>query len=282
MEKYFDTVNQSKLIQIISETIKDGRVVSLIHKFLNAGVMVDGVVQATKQGFAQGGNISPLLSNIMLNELDKELERKGLRFVRFADDVVIFVKSRKSAVRVSEGITKFIEKKLKLKVNRDKTKITHYTKIKYLGYSFYIASGKKAGLRVHKKSIDKMKSKIRELTKRNNGWGYEKLKRKLTEYIRGWVNYFKLADMKRNVKRWDEWLRHKIRCYIWKSWKRVKTRYGNLRKLGMEHELAKNYACARKGYWFISGCRHIQYVITNKRLSTAGYPTFSQYYYCHQ
>lgn len=149
LEKYFDIVNHSKLVQILSETIKDGKVISLIHKYLNAGVMDDDELETTEEGFAQGGNISPLLSNVMLDKLDKELERRGLRFVRFADDTAIFVKSRKPAVRVSEGITKFIEEKLKLKVNRDKTKVGKATQMKYLGFSFYIASGRKVRIRVH-------------------------------------------------------------------------------------------------------------------------------------
>lgn len=278
LEKYFDTVNHSKLIQIVSETIKDGRVVSLIHKYLNAGVMVNGMFERNEQGFSQGGNLSPLLSNVMLNELDKELERRGLRFVRFADDTAIFVKSRKSGARVSEGITKFIEEKLKLKVNRGKTSVTEATKIKYLGFSFYIASGKKIGILVHPKSIEKMKRKIRELTKRSNGWGYEKLKERLTQFIRGWVNYFKIADMKTMMRKCDSWLRHKIRCYIWKSWKTVKGRYRNLRKLGISHNEAKKISNTRKGYWRISNCQVINIAITNERLREAGYPTFQQYY----
>lgn len=278
LEKYFDTVNHSKLIQIVSETIKDGRVVSLIHKYLNAGAMVKGVFEKNEKGFAQGGNLSPLLSNVMLNELDKELERRGLRFVRYADDTVIFVKSRKAGDRVSEGITKFIEEKLKLKVNRDKTSVTSATKMKYLGYSFYIASGKKVRIRVHPKSIRKMKSRIRELTKRSNGWGYRKLKYKLEQYLRGWVNYFKIADMKSKLKEWDAWLRRKIRCYIWKSWKTVKGRYRNLKRIGLSHDNALKLAGSRKGYWRISACAELNYAITNARLRKAGYPTFEQYY----
>lgn len=278
LEKYFDTVNHSKLVQILSETIKDGRVISLIHKYLNAGVMNEDVYEATQEGFAQGGNISPLLSNVMLDKLDKELGKRGLRFVRFADDTVIFVKSRKSAERVSEGITKFIEEKLKLKVNRDKTKVGKATKIKYLGFSFYIANGRKVRIRVHTKSINRMKDRIREITKRNNGRGYARLKERLTEYILGWVNYFKIADMRKLLRKIDEWLRHKIRCYIWKSWKTYKGRNKRLRKLGTSEEQAKMLAGSRKGLWATSGFQDLNFIITNKRLERAGYPTFMKYY----
>lgn len=278
LEKYFDTVNHSKLIQILSETIKDGRVISLIHKYLNAGVMNEGVYEATEEGFAQGGNISPLLSNVMLDKLDKELERRELRFVRFADDTLIFVKSRKSAVRVSEGITKFIEKKLKLKVNQDKTKVGKATQMKYLGFSFYIASGRKARIRIHPKSITKMKNRIREITKRSNGHGYKRLKKELKELIVGWVNYFKIADMRKSLQRIDEWLRHKIRCYIWKSWKIYRGRNKRLRQLGASEEQAKMLAGSRKGLWATSGFQDLNFIITNKRLERAGYPTFMKYY----
>lgn len=277
LEKYFDTVNHSKLIQVISETIKDGRVVSLIHKYLNAGAMANGMFERNEKGFAQGGNLSPLLSNVMLNELDKELERRKLRFVRFADDIIIFVKSGKAAVRVSEGITKFIEEKLKLKVNKDKTKISRATQIKYLGFSFYMKKGK-VGIRIHPKSVKKMKDKIREITKRSNGKGYKKIKEKLTQYIRGWVNYFKIADMKNKILAWDAWLRRKIRCYIWKSWKKCKTKIRHLIKLGLSEDGAKRLANSRKGYWRLSKGKEISIALTNERLERAGYPTFQQYY----
>ena len=276
LEKYFDTVNHSKLIQIISETIKDGRVVSLIHKYLNAGAMVNGMFERNKQGFAQGGNLSPLLSNVMLNELDKELERRKLRFVRFADDTVIFVKSRKSGVRVSEGITKFIEEKLKL--NKDKTKVSNANEIKYLGFTFYYTNKGETRIRIHPKAIQKMKDKIREITKRSNGRGYQRVKEKLTQYIRGWVNYFKLADRKRNIRNWDAWLRRKIRCYIWKNWKKAKTKIKHLMKLGLSEDGAKRLAFSRKGYWRISKTKELSIALTNERLAKAGYPTFQQYY----
>lgn len=278
LEKYFDTVNHSKLIQVISETIKDGRVVSLIHKYLNAGVMENGALEKSEEGFSQGGNLSPLLSNVMLNELDKELERRKLRFVRFADDTAIFVKSRKAAVRVSEGVTKFIEEKLKLKVNRGKTSIEYATKIKYLGFSFYIASKRKYKIRIHPKSVRKMKEKIRDITKRSNGHGYDRIKTELTQFIRGWMNYFKIADMKELIKKTDKWLRHKIRCYIWKSWKKIKTKRQKLESLGLSEEKARMVSGSREGVWKVSNYQDMNRAITNEKLSRAGYPTFMQYY----
>lgn len=168
LEKFFDTVCQSKLIEILSRTIKDGRVISLIHKYLNAGVISRGIVEKTGMGMPQGEPLSPLLSNIMLNELDKELTRRGHRFVRYADDCMIFCKSRKSAERTLKNITPYIEGKLFLKVNREKTCVSHISKVKYLGYSFYNYRGK-CRFRVHPKSVTKMKNRIRELTNRSNG-----------------------------------------------------------------------------------------------------------------
>ena len=203
LEKFFDTVCQSKLIEVLSRTIKDGRVISLIHKYLNAGVISNGMFEKTEVGMPQGGPLSPLLSNIMLNELDKELVRRGHRFVRYADDCMIFCKSRKSAVRTLENIMPYIEGKLFLKVNREKTKVAHVSKVKYLGYGFYRFKGK-CRMRVHSKSIVKMKAKLKELTSRNNGWSNEYRAVRLTQFIRGWVNYFAMADMKQLLRNTDE------------------------------------------------------------------------------
>ena len=241
LEKFFDTVCQSKLIEVLSRTIKDGRVTSLIHKYLNAGVISRGVFERTEVGMPQGGPLSPLLSNIMLNELDKELTHRGHRFVRYADDCMIFCKSRKSAERTLENITSFIEGKLFLKVNREKTCVSHISKVKYLGYSFYNYRGK-CRFRVHPKSVTKMRNRIRELTNRSNGWGNECRALKLTQFIRGWVNYFGMADMKKLLKETDEWLRHKIRTIYWKQWKKVKTKFRELQKLGVDKE--KAWICA--------------------------------------
>ncbi len=200
LEHFFDTVNHSKLIEILSRTIKDGRVVSLIHKYLRSGVIDRGLWHASEEGTPQGG---PLLSNIMLDELDKELARKGHPFVRYADDAMIFCKSKRAAERVKSSITKYIEGKLFLKVNKEKTVVSYIRDVKYLGYSFYIHKGR-CQLTVHPKSKAKMKSAVKELRSRSNGWGYEKRKQKLKEYIEGWVGYYHLANMKRLCLETDE------------------------------------------------------------------------------
>ena len=275
LEKFFDTVCQSKLIEVLSRTIKDGRVISLIHKYLNAGVLVNGMFERTEIGMPQGGPLSPLLSNIMLNELDKELEHRGHRFVRYADDCMIFCKSRKSAQRTLENIIPFIEEKLFLKVNRKKTCVAHISKVKYLGYSFYRYKGK-CRFRVHPKSVAKMRNKIRELTDRNNGMSNTKREEMYQQYVRGWVNYFKLADMKKLLADTDEWARRRIRAVYWKQWKKIKTKYRMLKALGLEHWRAKELACSRKGYWRMA--KVLNQIFSNKIIAKLGYTSMLDYY----
>jgi group II intron reverse transcriptase/maturase len=248
LEKYFDTVNQSRLIQLLSETIKDGRVISLIHKFLNAGVMVGGLFEESLEGVPQGGPLSPLLGNIMLNECDHELERRGHRFVRYADDLMIFCKSERAAQRTLDHILPYIEEKLFLRVNREKTQVAHIKAVKYLGYGFYICQGE-GRLRIHPKSIQKLKDKIRIITGRSNGMGIEERRNRLNQIVRGWVNYFKLADAKAKLGGLDEWLRSRIRMVTWKRWKKIQTRFDNLKRLGVNEERAWMWANTRKGYW---------------------------------
>ena len=275
LEKFFDTVCQSKLIEVLSRTIKDGRVISLIHKYLNAGVIANGIFERTEIGMPQGGPLSPLLSNIMLNELDKELERRGHRFVRYADDCMIFCKSKKSAERTLKNIIPFIEGKLFLKVNRKKTTVAHVSKVKYLGYSFYRNKGK-CRFRVHPKSVAKMKNKIRELTDRNNGMSNAKREEKYQQFVRGWVNYFKLADMKNLLKDTDEWARRRIRAVYWKQWKKIKTKYRMLKALGMDHWKAKELACSRKGCWRMA--QVLNQIFSNKIIAKLGYIPMLDYY----
>lgn len=277
LERFFDTVNQTKMVEILSRTIKDGRVISLIHKYLTAGVMNRGKYEETRLGLVQGGNISPLCSNIMLNELDHELERRGVRFVRYADDVILFAKTKRSAQRIMEHILPYIENYLQLKVNRTKTEVAYIREIKFLGYGFY-PSNDGIKFRVHAKSISKMKAKVKEITSRNNGLGYEKLKLKLKQFITGWVNYFKLADMKKLTKAIDQWLRRRLRMYIWKRWKRIRTRYAMLKRLGLEHEKAFMFACTRKGYWRIANSPILNLTVTDNRLRKSGYTFFTDYY----
>ena len=233
------------LLKYYHEPSETGRVISLIHKYLNAGVISRGVFERIEVGVPQGGPLSPLLSNIMLNELDKELVRRGHRYVRYADDCMIFCRRRKNVERTLCDITPYIEDKLFLKVNKDKTCVAHIIKVKYLGYSFYRYKGE-CRLRIHRKSVAKMKDRIRELTKRSNGWINSYRAMKLTLYILGFVNCFGLADIKSILLRTDEWLRHKIRTIYWKQWKKVKTKFKELKNLGVDEE--KAWICAK---WII-------------------------------
>ena len=272
LERFFDTVNHSKLIEILGRTIKDGRVISLIHKYLRSGVMNKGMFETSEEGTPQGGPLSPLLSNIMLNELDKELERRELPFVRYADDSMIFCKSKRAAIRVKKSITKFIEETLYLKVNKGKTVVSYVQGVKYLGYSFYVMKGK-CRLTVHRKSKAKMKTRLKELTNRSNGWGYVKRKQKLKEYIHGWLGYYHLADMKRFLLDIDEWLRRRIRMCIWKAWKKPKTKVTNLIKCGIEKYKAREWGNTHKGYWRIADSPILKVAINNDSLRKAGYPS---------
>jgi group II intron reverse transcriptase/maturase len=277
LEKYFDTVNQSKLIEVLSRTIKDGRVISLIHKYLKSGVEVGGKLERTESGTPQGSPLSPLLGNIMLHELDKELEKRGHKFVRYADDIVILCKSKRSAERTLEHIVPYIEKKLYLRVNKVKTGVSEISKIKYLGYGFYKSKGK-CRLRVHPKSIAKMKTRIREITSRSNGKGDAWRKSASRYFITGWVNYYKLADMKSLLSRVDGWYRRRLRMVIWKQWKRIKTKLANLIKLGISKSKAWEYANTRKGYWHTANSWILSTTITDERLRRAGYIFLSDYY----
>jgi group II intron reverse transcriptase/maturase len=277
LEKFFDTVNQSKLIEVLSRTIKDGRVISLINKYLRAGVMIKHSYKDTFEGVPQGGPLSPLLSNIMLNELDKELEKRGHRFVRYADDLMIFCKSRRAAERTLTNILPFIENKLFLKVNKDKTVVDYVGRVKFLGVSFYEKEGQ-ARVRIHPKSVLRLKAKIRQLTARSNGWSNEKRKQKLREYIIGWINYFKIADIKSLLVRLDEWLRRRLRMVIWKLWKKTYTKYTNLVKLGIDKAKAWEWANTRKGYWRASKSPILHRSLTTENLRKAGYLFFSDYH----
>ncbi len=277
LEKFFDTVNHSKLIEVLSRKIKDGRVISLIHKYLNAGVMNEGKYEETPEGVPQGGPLSPVLSNILLNELDGELERRGHKFVRYADDMVIFCRSRRSAERTMQNIIPYIEGKLFLKVNRDKSKVAHVREVKFLGYSFYVYKGE-GRLRIHPKSVAKMKVRIKELTSRSNGWGNDRRKEALSQFIKGWVQYFKLADMKALLVGVDEWYRRRLRMVIWKQWKRIRTKIANLSKLGINKHKAYEWANTRKSYWHTAGSYILSTTITTQRLRIAGYVFFTDFY----
>lgn len=275
LEKFFDTVCQSKLIEILSRSVKDGRVISLIHKYLNAGVIRQGVFERSEQGVPQGGPLSPLLSNVMLNELDKELERRGHKFVRYADDCMILCKSRRSAERTLSSIIPFIEKKLFLKVNREKTSVAHISKVKYLGYGFYRYKGK-CRFKVHKKSLAKMKKHLRAITNRSKAISNEERPLILKRFVKGWVNYFKLADMKNLLMKMDEWLRRRIRAIYWKQWKKVKTRCRMIRQYNLPDWKVHELANCRKGIW--RAALMLNQILTNKEIARQGYISLTSYY----
>ena len=239
LEKFFDNVPQDKLMYLVHRIINDGDTESLIYKYLKAGVMVRGKYEATEKGTPQGGNLSPLLSNIMLNELDRELEARGLHFVRYADDCVIAVGSSAAANRVMHTITKWIEKKLGLKVNMTKTKVTRPSGLKYLGFGFW--KDGKDGLwkaRPHQDSVERFKRKLKKLTSRRWSAKMDERIAQLNAVIRGWINYYRMGYMKNVLARIDEHLRTRMRIVIWKLWKKSSKRYWGLRKLGAPEWMA--------------------------------------------
>lgn len=271
LQSFFDEVNQDKLIGIIRRTIKDGNLVSLIRKFLQSGVMENGMLFQTKKGTPQGGNLSPLLSNIMLNELDKELEKRGLNFVRYADDCLIMVKSEKAANRVMESITTFITKKLGLVVNVEKSKVARPSQIKYLGFGFYKKTNQNIWRpKPHIKSVEKFKLKLKQVLCRSWNISLDKRLLKLKQLIYGWVNYFRIADMKILLKSVDENIRRKLRVIIWKQWKKIRKRYTSLRKLGITHRDAYVTANSRRGYYHIAHTRVLESAISKERLNKRG------------
>ena len=276
LEKFFDNVPQDRLMSLVNNVIHDGDTESLIRKYLKAGVMVKGEYEATEIGTPQGGNLSPLLSNIMLNELDKELEARGLNFTRYADDCVIVVKSEASAKRVMRTITDWIERKLGLKVNATKTHITRPSKLKYLGFGFWKDS-QKWRARPHQASVQKFARKLKALCRRN--WSIDLTTRisKINALIRGWVNYFAIADMKSVIRRIDEHLRVMIRIIIWKQWKVPKKRQWGLRKLGVNQWQAHMLAYA-KGYMKVVRLAPIKKAISKEILTRRGLVSAEDYY----
>lgn len=277
LAKYFDTVNHDKLMALVAREIKDKGVLKLIRLFLQSGVMINGVVVETEEGCPQGGPLSPLLSNIMLTELDRELEKRGHKFCRYADDNNIFVKSKRAGERVMRSITDFLENKLKLKVNKDKSAVDRPWKRKFLGFTFYQWSGK-IGIRVHKKSINRFKNKVREITSRSNACDMEFRMRRLRQVTTGWLNYFGIADISRIVKELDEWIRRRIRMCFWKQWKKIKTKHDKLRKFGVKDGKAWEYANTRKSYWRIANSPILATILTNSYLENLGYMSIYKRY----
>ena len=271
LEKFFDTVNHDKLMTLVAKRVQDGDVVSLIRKYLVSGVMIDDEYKESIIGTPQGGNLSPLLSNIMLNELDWELERRGLSFVRYADDCIILVGSEKSANRVMISVTKYIEENLWLKVNASKSKIETPKRLKYLGFGFYFDSFQKQyKARPHEDSVMKLKGKIKELTSRRWGVSMDYRIMRLNWAIRGWINYFRIANMKMMCKEVDKHMRFRLRMCIWKQWKKPRTRYKSLIKLGIPKGKAWEWANSRKGYARVAGSFIMHRAVTNEILKRKG------------
>ena len=277
LEKFFDNVPQDKLIRLVDNMVNDSDITALIHKYLKAGVLINGEFEETTVGTPQGGNLSPLLSNIYLNELDKELERRGLHFARYADDCVIFVKTENAAKRVMFHIVKFIETKLKLKVNAEKTHITKPNNLKYLGFSFWKDKEKWKSI-PHQESFKKLFLKLKNLVKRS--WSIDLTYRikKINEVLRGWINYYRQSFMKVKITKIGKWLRNAIRVVIWKQWKVPSKQIPSLVKLGINEEEAKGLTFCRRGYQFIAHSCVVHRAISNSRLKRRGLLDPLEYY----
>ena len=250
LEKFFDRVNHDKLMGRLAERITDKRVLKLIRAFLNAGVMEKGLVSPIDEGTPQGGPLSPLLSNIVLDELDRELERRGHRFVRYADDCNIYVRSQRSGKRVMESITRFIIKRLKLKVNSEKSAVARPWERKFLGFSFTVKEPQRR--RIAPKALERFKERVRELTRRTKGVSLEGMVKELTVYLRGWHGYFGFCQTPSVLVDLDSWIRRRLRCVLWKQWRRGRTRFKELRKRGINAALAAKTAGNPHGPWRLS------------------------------
>ena len=279
LEKFFDTVNHDKLMTIIGRTIKDGDVISIIRKYLVSGIMIDDEYEDSIVGTPQGGNLSPLLAYIMLNELDKEMEKRGLNFVRYADDCIIMVGSEMSANRVMRNISRFIEEKLGLKVNMTKSKVDRPRGLKYLGFGFYFDSrAHQFKAKPHAKSVAKFKRRMKELTCRSWGVSNSYKVEKLNQLIRGWINYFKIGSMKVLCATLDQNIRFRLRMCIWKHWKTPQNRAKNLIKLGVYKKLA--YSTAYNGARIAHCCQGgaMNVAVTKERLTRFGLISMLDYY----
>ena len=269
LSKFFDRVNHDRLMARLATRIKDKRVLKLIRSFLTSGVMIAGLEEPTKEGTPQGGPLSPLLSNVVLDELDKELEKRGLRFVRYADDCVIFVRSRQAANRVMESISRFIEKKLRLKVNREKSAIDLPWKSKYLGCCV-TNSRKNPKIRIHWKSIKRLKERVRVITARRRGRSLLQVIGELREFMNGWWNYFGITESFNRLRPLAHWIRRRLRAVIWKHWKNRRTRVGELLKRGVSRDFAITTGCSRKGPWRMSKVKWVHIALPDAFFTSLG------------
>mgnify|MGYP000853101729 CR=1 FL=1 len=269
LSKFFDEVNHDRLIMRIKQRVNDRGLLQLLRKYLKTGIMTDGVASVREKGTPQGSPLSPLLSNIVLDELDKELERRGHSFCRYADDCNIYVSSRKAAERLMQSITNFVEKKLRLRVNQEKSAIGRPWERVFLGYSF--TSPKQTKIRVPGKSVKRFKAKMKEIFRRGRGRNLGRLiKEDLNPMIRGWINYFKLAEVKKFAEGLDEWIRHRLRNIIWRQWKKPKTRYRKMLKLGIDENRAILSAYNGRGAWWNSGQSHMNACFKKKYFDYIG------------
>lgn len=277
LEKFFDRVNHDKLMARVARRVEDKRVLRLIRAYLNAGVMVNGVVMVSEEGTPQGGPLSPLLANIMLDDLDKELERRGHRFVRYADDCNIYVRSRRAGERVMAGVRQFLQERLKLKVNESKSAVDRPWRLKFLGFSMYRLQGK-TGIRIAPESLKRLKEKIRDLTSRSRSQAQKERIKALNEYLMGWVTYFSLADAQTILLTIDQWLRRRMRMVAWKQWKRYRTRVRELRAHGVPEWQVRKAAGARRGCWFVAGSAALNKALGNAYWQAQGLMSLSERY----
>ena len=278
LEKFFDRVNHDKLMGLLAKQITDKRTLKLIRSYLNSGIMEGGLISPRQEGTPQGSPLSPLMSNIVLDAMDKELEARGHSFVRYADDISIYVKSEKAAQRVKDSATEYIERELKLRVNREKTQVSQPEQSTLLGFSFFQSKGKWE-IRIAPKALKRVKEKIRAKTKRSDPSNAKEKIKKLEAVIEGWVNYFRIARAKRAMQKLDELVRIRIRIGIWKQWKKPRTRIKNLRKLGASLPNAERWGKSSWGYCRMAHHLALSTTVTNDRLLKLGYVGFSNYYY---
>ena len=272
LEKFFDKVNHDILMSRLARKVKDKRILKLIRRYLNAGIMADGIVSVPSQGTPQGGPLSPLLSNIILDDFDKELERRNLSFCRYADDCNIYVGSLRAGERILESITGFLETKLKLMVNRAKTKVDRPWKRTFLGYT--LTSHRIPRLKVSPDSVKRLKGKVKILCRKGRGRSLPATIAGLKPILRGWFNYFRLAEVKNTFEDLDKWLRRRLRCILWRQWKRPKTRFRKLIQMGISEKTARLSACNGRGAWWNSGKPHMNLAFPKKYFDSLGLYSF--------
>ena len=271
LEKFFDRVNHDKLMGRIANRIEDKRLLKLIRTFLNAGVMENGLVSPSVEGTPQGGPLSPLLSNLVLDELDRELERRGHRFVRYADDSNIYVRSERAGQRVMESITRFITQRLKLKVNETKSAVARPQERKFLGFSF--SAGPEVKRVIAPKALDRFKQRIREITRRAKGVSIETTMAELAPYLRGWRNYFGFCETPEVLVYLTRWVRLRLRAALWRQWKTPRRRRAALLQLGVRPRLASNTAGSGRGPWYLARAKALSVGLSNAHFKSLGLPT---------